>query len=144
KAPEEQPVSGVSTVPVVVDLAGAPTEKKLLQIAAGDEHSVALWDNSDIDSWGSPILGPDLLTTAQDTDEFNQHTPATFQATAALRNEKLIGISAGWTHNVTLSKNGKVYSWGAGWLGQLGTGEAYGDPYIAVESPFGARTPVPR
>lgn len=143
KAPEEQPVSGFSTVPVVVDLAGAPTEKKLLQIAAGGEHSVALWDNSDIYSWGSPILGPDLLTTAQDTDEFNQHTPAKVQATAALGNEKLIGISAGWTHNVTLSKNGKVYSWGAGWLGQLGTGEAYGDPYIAVESPFGARTPVP-
>lgn len=143
KAPVEQPATGQSLVPVFVDLDGAPTEKKLLQIAAGGDHSVALWDNSDIYAWGSPILGPDLLTLAQGTDEFNQYTPKKVVTLAALGNEKLVAVDAGWTHSLVVSKKGKIYSWGTGWLGQLGTGESYGDPYIDTERPFGTLTPVP-
>lgn len=42
-----------------------------------------------------------------------------------LQNEVLVDVACGYTHSVALSTTGKVFSWGLGEYGQLGTGSVY-------------------
>jgi alpha-tubulin suppressor-like RCC1 family protein len=60
-----------------------------------------------------------------------------FTLTMALESESL-GISSGETHNVLLSSDGQVYSWGVGALGELGLGPKR----TQVDTPELVRLPV--
>lgn len=61
-----------------------------------------------------------------------------FTLTMALESESL-GISSGEAHNVLLAKDGKVYSWGAGTMGELGLGPRR----TQVDAPELVRLPEP-
>ena len=48
------------------------------------------------------------------------HTP---KVVAALEGERVVGVSAGWTHSLFVTVGGKVYSCGYNDFGALGTGD---------------------
>jgi alpha-tubulin suppressor-like RCC1 family protein len=84
-------------------------------IAAGENHSLALLKNGTVKAWGENTTGQ-----LGNGTELNSAVPLEVTPTN-LKNE-VTSIAAGQSHSVALLKNGTVFDWGAGSLGQLGTG----------------------
>jgi len=81
-------------------------------IAAGYDHSLALFSNGTVWAWGDNWNGQ--LGNGTTTNSF---TP--------VQVSKLFGvtaIAAGDSHNLALLSDGTVWAWGANWDGQLGDG----------------------
>uniref|UniRef100_UPI00398F60B6 probable E3 ubiquitin-protein ligase HERC3 n=1 Tax=Pristiophorus japonicus TaxID=55135 RepID=UPI00398F60B6 len=92
----------------VTSLAGVP----LAQIAAGGSHSFALSVSGAVFAWGSNDHGQLGLN-----DMENRYHPTEVKL---LDGKKMVYISCGGQHTATLTKDGLVFTFGAGRYGQLG------------------------
>ncbi|KAK3103835.1 hypothetical protein FSP39_022301 [Pinctada imbricata] len=84
-------------------------------VATGAYHTLILTDTGQLLSWGDNRhgqTGQDPLVTTQVT------LPTILQA--SLMNEAVEQVHSGWTHNVVLTKSGKLFTWGRADYGQLG------------------------
>ena len=91
-------------------------------ISCGNEHSLILTKNNEVYGIGSNedgVLGNNditlktynpLLIHFGEKDEYTK---------------KIVQISSGTVHNLALTENGKIFSWGAGMGGQLGHDEKF-------------------
>lgn len=89
---------------------GIPT--RVLRIAAGENHSLALDEYGKVWAWGegsSGQLGTGLLSAS-----------ATPKQVGVLGN--IVAIAAGGAFSLALDHQGRVWAWGANAYGQLGTG----------------------
>lgn len=89
-------------------------------VSCGDAHTLALSETGHVYTWGSGIdyaLGHD----AQD-DVF---TP---KLVAMLEVETCTSVGAGGCHSAAVSMSGRLYTWGRGFIGQLGAGNDVNDP----------------
>ena len=98
-----------------VSFFSSSSKVKVLSVSCGKAHSLALTDCG-LYCWGSSKhgqlgLGPQRL---------NEQRPCLVKR---LANKSLSAISAGAYHTLALDSKGKVWSWGWGVHGQLGTGE---------------------
>ncbi|XP_043916330.1 probable E3 ubiquitin-protein ligase HERC3 [Protopterus annectens] len=93
---------------VVKYLYGIP----LSQIAAGGCHSFALSLSGAVFGWGQNTMGQLGLNDEKDRD-----VPCHVKS---LRTQKIVYISCGEEHTAALTKNGGVFTFGAGSSGQLG------------------------
>ncbi|XP_052538672.1 probable E3 ubiquitin-protein ligase HERC4 [Tympanuchus pallidicinctus] len=93
---------------LVKGLQGIP----IAQIAAGGAHSVVVSLSGAVYSWGKNDFGQLGLGHTEDRD-----CPSYVEA---LEHWKAVFISCGADHNAVLSKDGLVYTFGAGGAGQLG------------------------
>uniref|UniRef100_T1IPE6 HECT domain-containing protein n=1 Tax=Strigamia maritima TaxID=126957 RepID=T1IPE6_STRMM len=93
---------------LIKSLEGVP----LAQIACGSEHSIALSKSGAVFSWGKNTFGQLGLN-----DELNREYPTLLRT---LRSHKIKYISCGEDHTATLTKEGGVFTFGAGMYGQLG------------------------
>ncbi|KAG0494292.1 hypothetical protein HPP92_005286 [Vanilla planifolia] len=97
--------------------------KKVVGIAAGEAHTLALTGDGSVFSWGRGTFG--RLGTGKDADELSpvrvSFTPE-IGATKA-PDPKFVGIAAGAYHSLALQDDGSVWSWGYNIYGQLGHGE---------------------
>ena len=101
--------------------------RRVAQVAAGANHSVALMEGGLLFSWGSgALLGQGKYNSgkggggggsASNTDE---NTPQPIQA---LKKQRVKKISCGWNFTVALSHSGELFSWGENEHGQLGLGD---------------------
>ncbi|XP_059803316.1 probable E3 ubiquitin-protein ligase HERC4 isoform X1 [Hypanus sabinus] len=97
--PSPQPVRSLNGVPFV-------------QLAAGGAHSFALSVSGAIFGWGSNRFGQLGLN-----DETDRYVPARLKS---LRTQKIVYICCGEDHTAALTKEGGVFTFGAGGYGQLG------------------------
>jgi alpha-tubulin suppressor-like RCC1 family protein/putative cell wall-binding protein len=97
----------------------------VVAISAGSAHSLALKNDGTVWAWGDNSkgqLGDPAATTIRDTPLQVPGLP------------KLKEISAGRAHNLALTEDGTVYSWGANANGQLGLGTTQ-DSYFPYKIP---------
>ncbi|XP_066905637.1 uncharacterized protein, partial [Halyomorpha halys] len=89
-------------------------EYNIIQIVAGQYHSIALDNKERVLTWGWGVHGQ--LGHGNIEDCF---TP---KIVASLMNEEIIWCDAGQAHTLFLSKTGCVWACGSNTFGQLGTG----------------------
>uniref|UniRef100_UPI003590129A RCC1 and BTB domain-containing protein 1 isoform X2 n=1 Tax=Myxine glutinosa TaxID=7769 RepID=UPI003590129A len=108
---------GLIPSPVSTNLAG----KRVVQVACGSHHSVALSDDGEVYAWGYNNCGQvGSGTTA------NQATPR--RVTACIQNKVAVAIACGQTSSMAVFDNGEVYGWGYNGNGQLGVGNTVNQP----------------
>eukprot|EP00743_Colponemidia_sp_Colp-15_P008722 GILK01009499.1.p1 GENE.GILK01009499.1~~GILK01009499.1.p1 ORF type:complete len:421 (-),score=31.77 GILK01009499.1:152-1375(-) len=95
---------------------------KILQVAAGAKHSLALAATGEVFAWGRSDLG--RLGLLESFAEENNPAPVLVPTLVdALVGHRVCLISAGAYHSAALTDAGRVFSWGAGEYGRLGHGD---------------------
>ncbi|KAK7161330.1 hypothetical protein R3I94_004113 [Phoxinus phoxinus] len=90
--------------------------KQVIQIACGDQHSMALTKDGQLFVWGVNTHGQLGLKIGQPDSLSAQHVKS-------LCGIPLAQISAGGDHSFVLSLSGVVFGWGKNSAGQLGLGD---------------------
>ncbi|XP_009328099.1 PREDICTED: probable E3 ubiquitin-protein ligase HERC4 [Pygoscelis adeliae] len=88
----------------------------IVQIACGDQHTMALSRGGELFSWGQNAHGQ--LGVGSQTTLIPQP-----QLVERLKGISLAQIAAGGAHSTAVSLSGAVYSWGKNDFGQLGLGD---------------------
>ena len=83
-------------------------------VQCGDAHTVALADNGLVYTWGS---GLDWALGHGTQDDV-----LTPKMVAMIEADPCINVAAGGCHSAATSKSGRLYTWGRGFIGQLGLG----------------------
>ncbi|KAM3863004.1 putative E3 ubiquitin-protein ligase HERC4 [Diretmus argenteus] len=99
---------GISTPQVIQSLQGIP----FAQISAGGTHSFALTLSGAVFGWGCNKFGQLGLN-----DNNDRRFPTLLKS---LRSQRVINICCGEDHTAALTKEGGVFTFGAGGYGQLG------------------------
>ncbi|KAK1429569.1 hypothetical protein QVD17_11782 [Tagetes erecta] len=96
--------------------------RKVISIAAGEAHTLALTGDGSVFSWGRGTFG--RLGTGLELDRL---FPTKTEFKSGDRSEKvnIVGVSAGSYHSLALSDDGSVWSWGHNTYGQLGVNGDY-------------------
>lgn len=92
---------------------------QIVQVAAGDAHSLFLSGNGQIYAAGNGYHGALGLGKQRRFTQERQleHVPTLLESVASI---PFVGVRAGAQHSVGVSATGSVYSWGRGRRGQLG------------------------
>ena len=116
-----------SRVPVAVML---PAGVKVVAIAAGQYHSLAVSSTGTVYAWGDNLYGQlGDGTTGNSSVPVRVSLPAGVLATA---------VGAGDNHSLVVTSTGSVYAWGRNDFGQLGDGSTIQrDAPVAVRLPAG-------
>ena len=88
-------------------------------VRCGDAHTIALADNGLVYSWGSGIdwtLG-----------HGSQDDVLTPKLVAMIEADPCVCVAAGGCHSAACSNSGRLYTWGRGFIGQLGLGHRLED-----------------
>ncbi len=112
----------------------AGTADRIVQIAAGNRFVLALGRDGRVHAWGQNASGQ--LGDASTSTRFEPVvvTGATGSALPAANSAgRVIQVSAGLDHSLALGLDGRVYAWGAGANGRLGTGDTTPNRTVAVE-----------
>jgi len=104
-----------STVPVIVSTLGVLAAKRVIAVAAGEAHNLALCSDGTVAAWGYNANGQlgsgGISTTA---------TPSAVNTSGVLSGKRVVAIAAGQNHSVALLSDGTVAAWGYNFYGQLG------------------------
>ncbi|XP_040093812.1 E3 ISG15--protein ligase HERC5 isoform X1 [Oryx dammah] len=100
--------ASTSTPEIVENLSGVP----LVQISAGEAHSMALSMSGNVYSWGRNDCGQLGLGHT-----YNKDSPSYIEA---LDDQKVEFLACGGSHTALLTKSGLVFTFGDGKYGQLG------------------------
>ncbi|MCL2445034.1 IPT/TIG domain-containing protein [Candidatus Saccharibacteria bacterium] len=106
-----------SNIPVEVDMTGVLAGRRVVQIASGNEHYLALDSEGQIFAWGlntSGQLGNGTFT--------NSSVPVEVDMTGVLAGRDIVQISTSTSHSLALDSEGRIFTWGNGGSGQLGNG----------------------
>lgn len=112
----------------------------VVQVAAGEHHSLALGSNGDVYAWGANREGQ--LGTGSTTDSTapvlvlgpsSKHREATLS-------RPFTAIAAGARHSVAVNDQGAVVAWGWNLHGQCGTGKS--QPTVTTPTVVGALGPL--
>ena len=87
------------------------------KISAGSYHTVAIDENGKVYAWGHNSDGQ----LGDGTTNNNRNIPICI-SDISTNLVKIKEISAGWWHTVAIDEDGKVYTWGGNYEGQLGDG----------------------
>ncbi|TSK17915.1 RCC1 and BTB domain-containing protein 1 [Bagarius yarrelli] len=89
--------------------------KRVIQVACGSHHSVALTHDGEVFSWGYNNCGQ-----VGSGSTSNQPTPR--RVSGCLLNKVVVSVACGQTATMAVTDNGEVFSWGYNGNGQLGLG----------------------
>jgi alpha-tubulin suppressor-like RCC1 family protein len=89
--------------------------KEIVKVSVGYAFTLALDKDGRIYSWGSGQLGYD------DTAD-SRISPVDISESGDINGKKIIDISVGNFHSLALDEDNRVYVWGTGTYGKLGTG----------------------
>jgi len=93
---------------------------KLCMIASNKHHTLALGSGGELYAWGANANGQLGLGTESRTLGSESFPKKLWDQ--ATNNQKFVFISAGANHSSAVTKEGRVYMWGADCSGQLGLG----------------------
>ena len=106
-----------STVAVAVSTRGALAGKTFSAVSTGFYHSVALASDGRVYTWGDNSFSQLGLGVGMRS---SRGIPNPVEISGALAGKIVTGISGGGFHTLALASDGRVYSWGANFTGQLG------------------------
>ncbi|XP_022530431.2 RCC1 and BTB domain-containing protein 1 isoform X1 [Astyanax mexicanus] len=89
--------------------------KRVIEVACGSHHSLALTHDGEVFAWGYNNCGQ-----VGSGSTANQPTPR--KVSNCLQNKAVVSIACGQTSSMAVSDNGEVYGWGYNGNGQLGLG----------------------
>ena len=118
---------------VAVQTIGTPLAgKKIVKIAAGQGHSLALTDDGMVYTWGRNDTGQ--LGNNATTDAM---LPVAVTVTGTpMSNKTIVEIASGARHSLAIDSSGKVYAWGHNGSGQLGNNSTVNAlTPVAVQAP---------
>ncbi len=110
-----------STTPVLTpSLASSFANLNLVDLAAGENHSVALAADGRVHVWGDNSLGQ-LGTGGNPTPSL---VPVALPAFVGSNGSSvnIVHVAAGRSHSLALTEEGRIFAWGDNSQGQLGTG----------------------
>ena len=113
---------------------GPLSRRKVIGIAAAENHSLCVTNDGSIFAWGSNRFGQlgwteTKVSTSTTTSSSNRSRSSSITSpnfrclprrVEDLRNIPCIAVAAGLKHSVALSRRGEVYVWGDNTSGQLG------------------------
>ncbi|MCB1208644.1 MAG: choice-of-anchor D domain-containing protein, partial [Verrucomicrobiales bacterium] len=106
-----------SSVPVAVDTSGVLSGKKVVRVAAGLYHSLAVCSDGTLTAWGYNSDGQlGIGSTTQST------VPVAVDTSGVLAGKTVVSAAAGNYHSVALCSDGTLAAWGANNYGHLGNG----------------------
>jgi uncharacterized repeat protein (TIGR02543 family) len=89
---------------------------KVVSIAAGRQHSAALTENGNLYLWGYNVSGQ-----IGNNSTTYQMSPLNITNQFALIGEdRIVDVKLGYYHSAALTANGRIFTWGYGYNGQLG------------------------
>lgn len=92
-------------------------DSRVIDLAAGFCHSVAVTENGNVYTWGKN----DNYQLGYDTKKQSRNKPVSLSL-----NLMVLSVSCGSDFTMVVTREGKVYSWGIGSSGQLGHGNKRG------------------
>ncbi|MDZ7815309.1 MAG: hypothetical protein U5N86_04660 [Planctomycetota bacterium] len=96
-------------------LVGALSDKGVISITAGSDHSLVLCSDGSVYAWGDNNSGQLGLG-----DELDRDFPT---LVSTLSDKDVISLAGGFAHSLALCSDGSVYTWGKNDDGQLGLGD---------------------
>ncbi len=106
-----------SSSPVAVIGSGILLGRKIVDLAAGGSHCLALCSDGTLVAWGLNASGQLGINSTS-----NSNVPVAVDASGALSGKTIVSISAGLNHSLARCSDGTVLAWGQGASGQLGNG----------------------
>ncbi len=91
-----------------------PSGARVVAVAAGRYHSLALLSDGTVYAWGRNNAGQ-----LGDSTNIDRDTPV---SVSALNDNDVIALAVGTVHSLALRSNGTVWAWGDNFNGQLGNG----------------------
>lgn len=110
--------------PVKVDASGALAGKRVIAIAAGEDHSIALTADGLVFAWGDNTYGQ----LGDNSGSTHSAVPVPVFTNGVLAGKIVAGISAGIDHCLAITADGITVSWGRNLSGQLGNGGTVNSP----------------
>lgn len=107
------------TAPTLVDTSDMPADDPVVQVSAGNAHSLALTRNGQVWAWGSNQQSQ--LGVVEGAGVGNILTPA---RVISLEGHNIVHVYAGQMHTLAIDDRGELFSWGWNSNGQLGNGTA--------------------
>ena len=110
-----------SQVPVLVNTdsgLSALSGKRVVAIAAGGDHSLALCSDGTVAAWGYNYYGQ--LGDDTDTNRLVPVLVNTDSSISALAGKSVVAVAAGGDHSLALCSDGSIVAWGDDYYGQLG------------------------
>jgi len=101
--------------PAAVTMTGVLSGKKVVSVAAGGQHSLALCSDGTLVAWGDGSYGQ-----LGDGGVLDRTSPVRVNWTGAMASKRAIAISAGENHSAALCSDGTVVCWGRNTNGELG------------------------
>lgn len=91
-------------------------DKRIIQIACGENHSLVLTDKADVFAWGRGFEGQLGLSKSIEVASTPQYIKSFYGKPVSY-------IAAGSFYSLAITKDGSVWGWGESKLGQLGMGK---------------------
>jgi len=99
-----------------------PGLRNVVSVAAGRAYSFAVLADGRMFSWGSKYAGILGITTLAELEINAFPHPDAHSPTQVLNIADAVAVSTTESHALALARNGTVYAWGEGGVGQLGIG----------------------
>jgi alpha-tubulin suppressor-like RCC1 family protein len=92
------------------------SDKRILMVSCGEHHSLALTDRHDVYAWGRGFEGQLGLSSTKEIASTPQYVKYFFR-------NPVVYISCGAYTSYAINHENKLFGWGEGKLGQLGSGK---------------------
>jgi alpha-tubulin suppressor-like RCC1 family protein len=106
-----------SYAPVAVVQNGALVGRRVVAIAAGSSHNLALCADGTLVAWGDNTAGQ-----LGDGTGVASNVPVAVNQTGVLAGKTIVAIACGNAHSLALTADGMIAAWGNNGTGALGTG----------------------
>lgn len=107
-----------SPVPVPVYTNGVLSGKRIVAIASGESHALALSADGKLFTWG----WNNNLQLGNGSSVGYTNVPVAVDMTGALAGKTVVALGTGNMHNLVATADGGLFAWGFGQYGQLGNG----------------------
>ena len=113
----------VRTVPVLVDVSGVLAGKRVVAIAAGDQHNVVLCADGTLAGWGDNAYGE-----VGDGTSTLTNVPVLVNRAGVLAGKTVVALMAGADHSLVRCADGTLAAWGRNSYGELGNNSTTSSP----------------